>query len=128
MDLKIKIDISVGACYTVFVPPTGKRPAVLQLKSYKDAEQETFPSVFFQAQVKADTIAALAGQTVSAQLFVKPSADAPTWYSTDSEPVELQIASITEGRMHANVVSGSLRNAGDNSTTPVTGSLETVVQ
>lgn len=127
MNLKVNTDISVGACYTFFVPPNGGRPAVLQLKSFKDTEQETFPSVFCQAQVKADTVAALVGQTVSAQLFVKPSADAPTWYSTTSAPVELQIASITEGKMQANVVSGSLRNAGDDSTAPVTGSMEAVV-
>ena len=51
-ELSLDAPLNTSACYVSFLPQGSGRPSVLQLRSYRDAGQESFPSVLFQAQVK----------------------------------------------------------------------------
>jgi hypothetical protein len=108
--LSLSPELNKSACYVKFVPATGGRPSVLQLQSYRAADQESFSSVFLQAQVTATSLAELAGQSVQAQLFVQPQSGGPVWFTDREHPVELKIAAIDEKLLTAEFTGGSLQS------------------
>ena len=91
------------------------------------ADQESFPSVFLQAQVTAGSLAELTGQVVTARLFVQPQENGPVWFNEESAPIELRIVSIDEKLLTAEVAGGNLRNAQTGVDVPVTGKFSGVV-
>jgi hypothetical protein len=107
LDPAVGAPVKAPACYAAFTPPTGGREGVLTLRSYREAEKETFPSFYLQATTPAATLAELAGQTLPAQMFVKPSVDGATWHTTPAAPVQLKIVSIDK-QVTAEVIGGSL--------------------
>jgi len=126
-DLTVGQALKTDACYARCIVLGADRPAVLQLQSYQDAEKESFPAVFRRAQVTATDAAALAGQTVEAQLFVKRQANEDTLYTRDA-PVQLKVNAIEEGLLVGEIVSGSLATAGSSETMAVSGSFRAVIQ
>ncbi len=127
IDMKLDAPIQVGACYVKFVQPVSGRPGVLQLQSYREADDESFPSVFVQTQVSATTASELVGQTLAAQVFVQATKDGPTWH-TETAPVQIKIASIEEKTVSAEIVSGSLTNTGTGASQPIQGTFSGVLQ
>lgn len=113
------------ACYAQLIVLGQERPSVLQLRSSKDAERESFPSVFVRAEVSAADFAALVGQSLEAQLFIKPSGDAPTLFTQDA-PVQMTITSIQDGVLEGRISGGSLTGAAGGSPLPATGSFRAV--
>ena len=110
MDLTLDAPLKANACYVKFIPSKTGRPSVLQLQSYRDAKQESFPAAFVRAQVSAANLTQLNGQTVPAELFVQGQQDGPTW-STNKELVQLKIMLSDEKNFSAEVVAGSLFNS-----------------
>jgi hypothetical protein len=104
----------------------GGRPSVLQLQSYRDAAQESFPSALVRAQVSASTVAELKGQTVPAELFVQPQKDGPTW-STRGELVQLKIVSVEAKTLTAEIAGGALIHDGTGASQAVKGTLQAVL-
>lgn len=110
IELTLDTPVATQACYAQFIRQGSGRPNVLQLQSYRSAENESFPSVFLQAQVQADSANELVGQIVSARLFVQPQTDGPLWYSAIGNPVELKVVSVEESLLTAELAGGSLRS------------------
>jgi len=118
--------LETKACYARFVTQGEKRPTVFELRSYSSPDKEEYPSVFFHSQIQAKTAAELSGQVVSGRLFVQPNADGPTWFSAVGTPVELQIKSIADNMLTAEIVSASLQNTQTGAATAATGSFSAV--
>jgi hypothetical protein len=127
MDIKLDSSIQVDACYAKFVEPASGRPGVFQLQSYRDAADESFPSVFVQAQVSAATTTELIGQTLAAQVFVQTAEDGATWH-TETDPVQIKIASIEDKMVSAEVVSGALTSTETGASQPIQGTFSGVLQ
>jgi hypothetical protein len=126
MELTLDAPLKTGACYAQWLSLPGGRPSVLQLQSYREAAQESFPSAFVRAQVSAGTVAKLKGQTVPAELFVQPQKDGPTW-STRGELVQLKIVSVEAKTLTAEIVGGALSNDATGVTQTVKGTLQGVL-
>lgn len=127
IELQLDQPLKTQACYVQFVQQGSGRPNVLQLQSYRSAEDESFPSVLLHAQVSAASAQELVGQIASARLFVQPDRSGPTWYSVVGSPVEVEIVSIDEQTLTAKLVGGSLQNTVD-AETSVTGTFQGVFQ
>jgi hypothetical protein len=117
--------LQTQACYVTLVPAAGGRPAVLQLQSYQDEQQESFPSVFARATVPAAGLSELAGQTIPAQMFVQPQAGGPVWHSQAS-PIQLKIHSVDEKQVAGEILAGALADAATGQTQPVSGTFQGV--
>ena len=127
MQLKIDQPLQVSACYASFSRVQAAGAGVLQLQSYRDAQQEAFPSVFVRASCSSATLAELAGQTLAAQMFVQAQENGPVWSATD-QTVQLKITAVEKQQLKAEIVSGSLANSGTGATQAVTGTFEGVLQ
>jgi len=127
LNLAGRIELSVGepartdACYVNFVPQGSGRPTILQLQSYRSAAQESFPSIFLQAQTNAESLTELVGKTLPARLFVQPQQGGPVLFSQDAEPVALKIVSVDDKTLAAELVSGSLLNTASGTSIAATG-------
>ncbi len=125
--LQIDQPLTTQACYVQFVQLGSGRPNVLQMQSYRSAKDESFPSVFLHAQVSGSSVQELVGQVVSARLFVQPDRSGPTWYSPVASPVEVEIVSIDDQTLTAELVGGMLQNTVD-AEMGVTGTFQGVLQ
>lgn len=119
-DLEVGEPLKTSACYVQLITLGPDRPSVLQLQSYRDAERESFPSVFFRAKVAEADYSGLVGQTIDGQLFVKFQSDTPT-FSTQDGPVQVRIDTIEEQQLTGQIVAGSLTAATDGTVLPVSG-------
>jgi hypothetical protein len=108
-ELTLDVPLKTPSCYATFTPATAGRSSVLTLQSYRTADKESFPSFYVHAAVSAASLTELPGQTVPAQMFVKPAADAASWYTTPEQPVQLKIVSIENQQVVAEVASGALQ-------------------
>ena len=127
MQLTIDQPLQISACYASFSHLKAAGAGILQVQSYREAEQESFPSVFVRATCSAATLAELAGQTLAAQMFVQPQQNGPIWAAT-TQPIQLKIASVDEKQLKAEIVSGNLANSGTGATLAVTGSFQGVLR
>lgn len=119
-DLEVGEPLKTSACYVQLITLGPERPSVLQLQSYRDAERESFPSVFFRAEVTEADFSGLVGQTIDGQLFVKFQPDAPT-FSTRGGPVQVRIEAIEEQQLTGEIIAGSLTAATDGTVRSVSG-------
>ena len=126
-ELNVGQPLKTEACYVRCIALGADRPAVLQLQSYQHAEKESFPSVFAQATVASVDVAALSGQTVEAQLFIKPQPNAATFYTREA-PVQLKITAIEEGVVIGEILGGSVCASDTSQPTPVSGRFRGVIQ
>ena len=126
MELTLDAPVKTGACYVQLLTIPGGRPGILQLQSYREAAQESFPSAFVRAQVTVGTVAELKGQTVPAELFVQSQKDGPTW-STRGELVQLKIVSVEAKTLTAEIAEGTLINDGTGASQAVKGTLQGVL-
>lgn len=126
-ELTLDVPLKTPSCYAVFTPATNGRSSVLALQSYRAAEKESFPSFYLQASVSAATLSELVGQTVPAQMFVKPSADAATWHTTAAQPVQLKILSLENQQLKAEVAGGTLARSDSDETRSASGAFVAVL-
>ena len=127
-EVALDTPITTTACYFTFLPQGSGRPNVLQVRSYRDIGQESFPSIMLQSQVKAGGPSELVGQTVSAQLFVQTAQDAPVWFCTKGTHVDLKVVSVDDKLLNAEIVSGSVRNSQTGRDQSVTGKFTGIPQ
>ncbi len=86
------------------------RKNILQVRSYDDEADESFPSFLYQAQTDSENLQACIGQSFEGKLFIQVSANGPIWNTADTDQVTLKIAEQAEGVLVAEVVSGKLEN------------------
>lgn len=127
-ELSLDSPLTISACYFAFIPQGSGRPSVLQIRSYRDAAQDSFPSVLMQSQVKAGGLSELVGQTVSGQLFVQRGEGSPVWFCPPGAQIELKVVSLDDKLLNIEIVSGSLRNSQTGSNQTVTGKFSGVPQ
>lgn len=82
--------IEVASCFGEWLQFSDGRPAVLQLRSYQDRQQETYPAIFARAIVPANSNE-IAKQDMLVHLYVQQTADGPIFYTPDDAPVEISI-------------------------------------
>lgn len=126
IQLTIDKPLQISGCYASFSPLQAAGAGVLQLQSYRNAQQESFPSVFVRASCSSAKLAELAGQTLAAQMFVQPQEKGPIWSAT-AQPVQLKIIALEEKGLKAEIVSGSLSHSGTGATQAVTGTFQGVL-
>ena len=120
--------VKTDACYVSLIPQGAGRPTVLQLQSYRDAERESFPSVFLQAHVQANSITELVGEPLAARLCVQRVAEGPILFSDVDAPVELKITAIENNLVSAQLTGSKLRDTTTGAEIPVTGSISGVLE
>jgi hypothetical protein len=120
--------VKTDACYVSLIPQGAGRPTVLQLQSYRDAERESFPSVFLQAHVQANSITELVGEPLAARLFVQREAEGPMLFTDIDAPVELKITAIENQVVSAQLTGSKLRDTTTGAEIPVTGSINGVLE
>jgi hypothetical protein len=127
-EITLDSPVATSGCYFTFLPQGSGRPSVLQIRSYRDPAQESFPSVLLQLQVQAGGLTELVGQTRPAQLFVQKAHDTPVWFCPTGGSVDLKIVSLDDKLLHVEIVGGSLRNSETGTDQTVTGKLSGVPQ
>lgn len=128
IELNAGAPIKTDACYVRLIPQGSGRPTVLQLQSYRDAERETFPSVFLQAHVQANSIAELIGEPIPARLFVQREAQGPVLFSDAASPIEMKITAVKDQVVSAELTGAALRDSLTGTETSVTGSVSGVLE
>ena len=126
-ELTVESPVKTAACYAIFTPATAGRPSVLALQSYRNAASESFPSMFVQANVSVASLPELVGQTVPAIMFVKPTADGPTWHTPGESTVQLKIAAVEGQQVTAEIVGGMLSKSDGSATQNAVGKFTAVV-
>lgn len=126
MKLTVDRSVEIPACYASFSRVDAAGAGVLELKSYRDAQGESSPSVLVHASCSANTLADLTGQTLAAQMFLQPEASGPLWTAT-TQPVSLKITAIDGKRIRAELAGGSLTHSATGASQAVTGSFEGVL-
>lgn len=112
-----------GASYVRLIKLNPGRPAVLQIKSYKDGEVDAFPSFLVQAQVEATDLASLAGKPIPAKVYAQKTATGPVWHSADDAPASLSLT-VVEGKVTAKIESAELLNTDNGQRSPTSASFE----
>lgn len=134
LNLAGRIELTAGeplqtdACYVRLIPQGSGRPTVLQWRSYRKADRESFPSVFLQAHVQANSLAELIGEPLSARMFVQRDPQGPILFSEVSTPIELKITAVEEQLVSAELISATLRDTATGAGIPVTGKLTGVFE
>ncbi len=126
-ELTVEGPVKTAACYAIFTPAVAGRPSVLSLRSYRQAESEAFPAMFVQANVSAATLPELVGQTVSATMFVKPTAEGPTWSTAGETTVQVKIVAVEGSNVTAEVTGGTLTRSDGGATQNAVGKFTAVV-
>lgn len=121
-------EVKTGACYASFITQASGRDAVLQLRSYRDAENESFPSVFLQAQVRAGSAAELTNTSIEARLFVQVEQNGRLLSSEAGKPVELKVVSVEGKVLKAELAAASLVDPTTGESVTTTGQFEGVLQ
>lgn len=124
IQIKAGGDFNTKACYASLVQQGSGRPAVFQLRSYRDEGSEEFPSIFLQAQVPAASAEELKAAPIEARLFVQEERDGKVLFSAMDKPVQLKITAVDEKSLKAELVSASLFDTARGEAVPATGQFE----
>lgn len=122
------INAETKACYGRLLTFTDGRPSVLLMQSYADASQETYPAVFFHAQVIASQPSELVGTTFPATLFVQQEAQGAIWFCDSTLPIEAKVDSLDNGLIKVSVLNGKLVSSQNGSQQPFSAQFEGVMQ
>ena len=89
--------VKTSGCYGSLTAVGGNRPAVFQVASYADPNGESYPSLKFWAQTKADGTAGLANQSLQGRLYVQLEPDGAVWHTPDGQSAVLTIQTAADG-------------------------------
>jgi hypothetical protein len=115
------------SCFAELIVLDGGRPSVLQIRSYRGAASETFPSVFVRAETTAHSLAELAEAPLSAKVYVQTAADGAILYTPDGRTVELNVTAANAESVAATVESAALANAAGGENVSFTANFQAVV-
>lgn len=108
---KITLDgpTEFGASFVRLVKLNPGRPSVLQIKSYRDGDLDSYPSFLVQAQVTETDLRSLSGKPIEAKFFAQKTPTGPVWHSPDDQPAALSLSFI-DGIVSAKIESAELLN------------------
>lgn len=127
-ELTLDKPLSATACFATLVQPGSGRTAILEIKNYRTAEEETFPSYLFHAAAPGKSWSELANQTLSGQLYVRFAQDGPIWFSSHEQPVEVRISASDGKTVEAEIAGGSLTSTDGTPLPAVGGKFHAVVR
>lgn len=128
MQLQLDAPLKTSGCYVRYLPPLGGRPGVLQLRSYAQAEGETFPSVLIRCTTSAENAAALRDQNLTGAMFVQGTQGGPVWQSEAATPVQLKVTQVDDKTFVAEITGGAMRSFPDGKAGMVNGRVTGVWQ
>ena len=117
-----------SGCYVKFFAPDETRPGILRIQSYRDAANESYPSVYLHAVVEAKKPVDLVGQTIAAQVFAQGKANGPIWSAGSTSPVMIKIVSVSDNQFLAELTGGNLTSNAGQPNVVATGAVEGVWQ
>jgi hypothetical protein len=123
MELTLDQPLKTGRCYLALVRLSDGRPTVLQITSYQEPTDESFPSAMLRGETSAPAPAALAGQKVAVQMFLQARADGPVWHTLRDQPVELTLTSADANTFAAEITAGKLVNSDTDQAIDIRGKL-----
>jgi hypothetical protein len=126
MQLTAGDPVTTQACYLRLIDIGDGRPHVLQLASYRQPGQETFPSVFAQAPVAVNSLEGLAGQTIAAKWFLQRESSGPVLF-TEGAPIELRVRDVSGQTATIEIIGGQLHNSQTGEAVPLSGMLHAVM-
>ena len=122
VQLQLEPALEVNTCFAEFLRFPDARRSVVQFRTYREAETETFPSVFVRCLTQATDPAELSGVTLEAENFVQREAGGEVLYTR--APAQLAISQVDERLIVARILGGTLQRSGSNETVSVTGEVE----
>ena len=97
----------VPRCYLSRLTVSATQPAILVIRNYKQEPPDSFPALYLRATLPS--VESLAGQKMSALLFVQTGAKSAVWHTAPAQPVELEITTAEgdslAGRFTGRIVS-----------------------
>lgn len=120
--------LETTGCFASLAPLGAGRPAVFQLTSYASESAETFPSVYFRAEVDAVSLSALVGQKVAGQFYLQREKEGVVWCSPPGQPVEISVTSANERALIAEIVDGQLAPSNGGLPVKLQGAFSATVQ
>lgn len=112
------------ASYIRLVPFTDGSQ-ILQIKSYKDGQTDSYPSFFLQARVDQSSVDELIGQTVPCRLFAQKKAGGDVWENPTGQLVAVEFKK-TEDKLTASFSNAQLVNTANNLQSASFGTFECV--
>ena len=119
--LQIDDALDVPACFVKLQTFQSDRPALLQITSYRDPGRERYPAVLMHAQLSAEALEDLVGQTVEAATFVMGGDSGPLWHSPAGLYSEIEITEVTETDVLGTIHGGTLVNPATGEEIDLTG-------
>lgn len=124
--VQLDSELTTSGCYAEFLTLGGGRPNVLQIRSYKTPDQESFPSLYFRATTTAAGGSELVGQTLSGELFLQKESGGSVWTSPGGGHVDVKILAVDQQKIDAEIVGGSLVSIQQPAEIPAKGGLNAV--
>lgn len=128
VELSTEPPMNAKACYAKLIILGSGRPNVLQLASYKSVDLERFPSVFMQAQVEANSLDELVGQTVRGELYAQAEENGTIWHSPTGTPAAITVSTIDEESMTCQCNGVTLVNTATGEQSTVSGKFVALIE
>ena len=110
-EFALTVDGSVGTkSANCRILDLGGRGNIVQMRSYFDTKNETFPSIFFQGPVEATDVSRLVGQSVQGTMFIQATANGTIWSTPLGQSVTITFSSVDGNEILGKVVEGTLVN------------------
>ncbi len=122
VELQLAGPVTANGCYASLLQVSG-RPAILQVASYNDSTNESFPSFFLRAQTDQTEPGGLIGAPmIAAEVYVQAAAGGPIWHVTAGQPAQIVVRSAGPGGFTADL-QGEFINSDTGVTQQVTGTM-----
>lgn len=125
VELDVNGPLRTDRCSAWFTPPSGDRPAVLQLTTTEtldgDREKDEYPRVYVWASVPAKNSEELAGKTLVGQMMIRRGVASGIWQSEPTRPVNLSIVAVDAWSIQCEVKEAELSRVDDEGTTQASG-------
>ena len=126
VELDVGGPVATRGCYANWLRFSG-RPTVLQVASYVDPTNESFPSFFLRGQTDSAEPSALIGAALDVEAYLQREADGPIWHTTAEQPAQIVIRSASAEGFAADL-QGVLVNSATGESQNVTGKLSGKLQ
>ena len=123
---KIKLDSQTDfPASFIRIVPLGDGTSVVQMKSYKDGDENSYPSFFMQGVVDQSSVDGLNGKSVPCKFFAQVAAEREVWANAEGQAVVVEFKKVDKS-ITATFSGASLVNTANGSQTTSSGILDCV--
>jgi hypothetical protein len=127
VDLNVDGPLKAEKCSAWFTPPSGDRPAVLQLTTAEtlggDTQFTEYPSVYVWASVPVANSTDLAGKTLNGHIMLRREPASGVWHSKITRPINISVVSVDAWSIQCELADVEVERVDDEGTAKVTGKL-----